>query len=49
MHVVARFDAVEYLPAAQVVQVEAPSSEPVLVTEPGAQALQAESVDTADQ
>ena len=48
MHDVARFDAVEYCPTAQAVQVVAPVLLPLLVTEPAAQAVQDGTADAVE-
>jgi hypothetical protein len=48
MHVVARFDAVEYCPTTQAVHVVAPVLLPVSVTEPAAQSLHEASADLVE-
>ena len=48
MHDAARFDAVEYCPTAQAVQVVAPVLLPLLVTEPAAQAVQDGTADAVE-
>jgi hypothetical protein len=48
MHDVARFDAVEYCPMAQAVQVVAPVPTPLSVIEPAAQAVQDGTSDTVE-
>ena len=48
MQDVARFDAVEYCPTAQAVQVVAPSSMPLSVTEPAAQTVHDGTIDASE-
>jgi hypothetical protein len=48
MHDVARFDAIEYCPTAQAVQVVAPVLLPLSVIEPAAQAVQDGTYDTVE-